>query len=91
MTEPDLNRSTAFTLRAGIVVGIVLMVAGLVQYAYDGEETLLYIGILILIISPFLGVIVSFVVLIMEKDWRWALVAAVLVIVTTAGILLSLE
>lgn len=91
MTSPDLSRSTAFMLRAGIVVGILLMVAGLVQYAYDGGEALLYLGILILIISPFLGVIVSFVVLILEKDWRWALVAAVLVIVTTVGILLSLE
>lgn len=89
--NPDLNRSTALMLRIGIVIGMVLLVCGLAMYAVDGSETLLYAGILVLILSPFLGVIVSFAVLVLERDWRWAAVAAVLVIVTAVGILISLE
>lgn len=87
----DLNRSTAFMLRTGIAVGIVLMIIGLALYLMDVTETVLYIGVLVLIISPFLGVLVSFAVLVIDRDWRWAAVATVLVIVTAIGILVSLE
>ena len=91
MNAPDLNRSTATTLRVGIVIGMVLMLAGLCLYLMDGTDMLIYIGLLVLIVSPFLGVVTSFVVLVIEKDWRWAAVAAVLFIVTAIGIVISLE
>ena len=41
MTSPDLSRSTAFMLRAGIVVGILLMVAGLMEpcWVYTMERS----------------------------------------------------
>lgn len=89
--RPDLNRSTANMLRVGIVAGVVLMIAGLALYMADGSDWLLYIGVLVLIISPFLGVIVSFAVLVIDRDMRWAGVAAVLFIVTAIGILISLR
>lgn len=91
MNAPDLNRSTATTLRVGIVIGMVLMLAGLCLYFMDGTDTLIYIGLLVLIVSPFLGVIASFVVLVIERDWRWAAVAAILFVVTAIGIAISLE
>ncbi len=87
----ELNKATALTLRTGIVLGMALMLLGLCLYAVDGSETLLYAGLLVLIVSPFLGVVVSFAVLIAERDWRWAGVAALLVLVTAIGIVLSLE
>ena len=86
----NLNRSTAMTLRAGIVLGMVLMVIGLLIESTGGDDTLLYTGMLVLIISPFLGVIVSFVSLLSEKDWVWAIVAGILIVITTTGILMSL-
>lgn len=86
----NLNRSTAMTLRAGIVLGMVLMVIGLLIESTGGDDTLLYTGMLVLIISPFLGVIVSFVSLLSEKDWIWAIVAGILIAITTTGILMSL-
>lgn len=86
----SLNRSTAMTLRAGIVLGMVLMVIGLLIESTGGDDTLLYTGMLVLIISPFLGVIVSFVSLLSEKDWIWAIVAGILIVITTTGILMSL-
>lgn len=89
--NPDLNKSTALMLRIGIVAGMVLMIAGLVLDLVGGGEWLLYLGILVLIVSPFLGVIVSFVVLILERDWKWAEVAAMLFVVTAIGIVISLN
>ena len=86
----NLNRSTALTLRAGIVLGMILMVIGLLVESTGGDDTILYAGILVLIISPFLGVIVSFVSLLSEKDWIWAIVAGILIVITTTGILMSL-
>lgn len=86
----NLNRSTAMTLRAGIVLGMILMVIGLLVESTGGDDTILYAGILVLIISPFLGVIVSFVSLLSEKDWIWAIVAGILIVITTTGILMSL-
>lgn len=86
----NLNRSTAMTLRAGIVLGMVLMIIGLLVESTGGDDTILYAGMLVLIISPFLGVIVSFVSLLSEKDWIWAIVAGILIVITTTGILMSL-
>lgn len=86
----NLNRSTALTLRAGIVIGMVLMVIGLIMDATGGGDGILYIGTLVLIISPFLGAIVSFISLLSERDWLWAAVAGVLILITTAGIVISL-
>lgn len=86
----NLNRSTALTLRAGIVIGMVLMIIGLIMDATGGGDGILYIGILVLIISPFLGAIVSFISLLSERDWLWAAVAGVLILITTAGIVISL-
>lgn len=85
-----LNRATALTLRLGIVAGLVLIVIGLVLEAGGSGDGLLRIGILVLIASPFLGVVVTFLSLLKERDWTWALVAAVLLAVTVSGVLLSL-
>ena len=86
----NLNRSTALTLRAGIVLGMALMVIGLLVESTGGDDTILHTGMLVLIISPFLGVIVSFVSLLSEKDWVWAIVAGILIAITATGILMSL-
>lgn len=86
----DLNRSTAMMLRIGVVLGMILIVVGLVLSVMDRGGTILHLGILVLIVSPFLGVIVSFVSLVSEKDWKWAAVAAILIAITATGVVLSL-
>lgn len=87
----DLNRATAMTLRVGIIVGVILMVIGLIQYGLDGTEAVLYYGVLLLIVSPFIGVLMTFGVLVIDRDWKWVTVAAVLVVVTVIGIIISIE
>lgn len=85
----NLNKSTALVLRAGIALGVVLMAAGLCVTSAGGDDDVLYAGILVLILSPFAGVVTSFVCLLKERDTFWAAVAGILLIVTVTGILTS--
>lgn len=85
-----LNKATALTLRAGIVLGMFLMVAGLVVSAMNGGDALLYCGVLVLIASPLAGVVVTFLCLLREKDKFWTMIAGILLIITIAGAMISL-
>ncbi len=85
-----LNKITALVLRAGIVLGLVLIIIGLAVTMTGGDDSILYAGVLVLIASPFAGVIATFLCLVREKDWFWVLVAGILLIITCAGVVLSL-
>lgn len=84
-----LNKATALTLRAGIVLGMILMVAGLIMSAMS-DDALLYCGVLVLIASPLAGAVVTFLCLLRERDGFWATIAGILLIITIAGALISL-
>lgn len=86
----NLNRSTAFTLRAGVVLGMALMAIGLVMSMSGSDDTVLRAGILVLILSPFAGVVVSFICLLREKDVFWSAVAGILLMITVSGIAISI-
>lgn len=81
----ELNRCTALTLRAGILLGLVLVVIGL----FAGDDVLWW-GMLALIASPLAGVVVTLVCLLRERDVFWASVAVVLIIITAIGIAISI-
>lgn len=81
----ELSKWTALTLRAGIVLGLALIVIGLAI----GEDVL-SLGLLVLIASPLAGVAVTTVCLLREKDRFWTGVALVLIVVVAAGILTSM-
>lgn len=86
----SLEHSTALTLRIGIVAGLVLTVIGLiVQYLGMGDGVI-YAGILILIASPFLGVVTTTVCLFLEKDVYWGVIGIILLAITGSGILLNM-
>lgn len=84
----NLEKRTAFTLRAGIVVGTLLMVAGLFMSMTGGNDSLLYWGVLVLVMSPFLGVLATFASLVIERDWYWVAIAGILIVITTVGMML---
>ena len=86
----NLNKSTALTLRIGIAIGIALMAAGLAFSMSGHGDSVLYAGMLVLIVSPFAGVVVSLAALISAKDWYWAAVAAILLGITMAGAVAAL-
>lgn len=86
----SLNKMTALALRVGIVAGMVLMAFGLVLEMTGHGDRILYLGILVLIASPFVGAIVTFLCLLKEGDRYWAVIAGILLLITTAGILVSI-
>ena len=85
-----LNKATALTLRAGVVLGMILMVVGLAVSAMNGGDSVLYFGVLVLIASPLAGVMVTLLCLLREKDRFWAMIAGILLMITIAGVLISL-
>lgn len=86
----SLEHSTALTLRIGVVSGLVLTVIGLIiQYIGMGDGVI-YAGILILIASPFLGVVTTTVCLFLEKDVYWGIIGAILLVITGSGILMNM-
>ena len=84
----NINKATSYALRYMIYVGISTMVVGLAFYITDNGDHILWAGLLILILSPLMGVIVTTVGLIREKDVKWIAVALILVAISVANILL---
>lgn len=85
----NMNRMTALTLRIGMTLGIAVMIIGLVLDAMSMGQDVLFAGVLILIASPFLGIIVTTVALISSGDRKWSLVAIILIAIISIGIILS--
>jgi len=85
----NMNRMTALTLRIGMTLGIAVMIIGLVLDASSMGQDVLFAGVLILIASPFLGVIVTTVALISSGDRKWSLVAIILIAIISIGVILS--
>ena len=85
----NMNRMTALTLRIGMTLGIAVMIIGLVLDAMSMGQDVLFAGVLILIASPFLGIIVTTVALISSGDKKWSLVAIILIAIISIGVILS--
>lgn len=78
------------TLRIGIFFGLALTVIGLVAEWAGMGDGLIYAGLLLLIASPFLGVITTTVCLFVEKDVYWGIVGIILLIIIGSGMILNL-
>jgi len=76
-----MNDATSLALRCCLFSGIIILVIGLVLSGTDYGNDILWLGLLILIISPFVGILVTYSYLISEKDWIWVKVATVLVLI----------
>lgn len=83
----NMNRSIAWTLRIGIVLGLILIVIG--EFLEEGNP-ILYYGLLVLIASPLFAVVTALICLISEKDWFWAAVASAVVVIVVGGAILAL-
>ena len=85
----NMNRMTALTLRIGMTLGIAVMIIGLVLDTMSMGQDILFAGVLILIASPFLGIIVTTIALISSGDKKWSLVAIILIAIISIGVILS--
>ena len=82
----NMNMSIAWTLRIGIVLGLILIVIG--EFLEPGNQVLYY-GLLVLIASPMFAVIAALIGLIRERDWFWALIAVIVLVIVISGAILA--
>ncbi|MGI6471758.1 MAG: hypothetical protein ACOX1N_01605 [Candidatus Methanomethylophilaceae archaeon] len=86
----DLYKATSKTLWGGAVLGIAITAIGLMVNMLGHGEGVLWAGLLILILSPIIGVMVSAVFLLLAKDYAWASVALILIAMTAVSIMLTM-
>jgi len=82
-----MNKSIAWTLRIGIILGLILIIIG--ELMAEGN-LFLYYGLLVLIASPLFAVVVAFIGLVSEKDWFWAAIAAIVVVIVVSGAVVAM-
>ena len=85
----NVNDLTSTVLKISLIFGLIVTTAGLLLLDHFGD-TILWVGLLILICSPLIGVLVTFIMLFKEKDWRWVKITLVLIVVIVTGLVLSL-
>ena len=85
-----LYTATADTLRYGILISMVIIMLGLAVSWFGYGERILWLGVLMLILTPLFGIIVSLVCLISENDRHWTKVTAALLSVIAAGIAVAM-
>ncbi len=82
----NMNKSITWTLRIGIVLGLILIIIG--EFLGEGNP-FLYYGLLVLIASPMFAVIAALIGLVREKDWFWALIALIVLAIVVSGAVLA--
>jgi len=85
----SLDSKTATVLKAGTLVGIAIMAAGILLSSFDISEDIMYAGVVILVCTPMAGVFVSTACLYKEGDKKWTGVAIVLIAVILLGLLIT--
>jgi len=85
----NAERNTSMTLRVSVYIGIAAVVIGLIVYLLDMGDAFLKAGLFIVIVSPFIGVIVTTVSLYLERDLKWVGVALILIAISVIGMLVK--
>lgn len=85
-----MDKATSLALKCCLFTGVAVLVIGLVLSDTDYGGSVLWLGLLILIVSPFIGVLVTYYCLISEKDWIWAKIATVLVLIILVFLAISI-
>jgi uncharacterized membrane protein len=89
-----LERSIALVLRTGVVVSSICLAVGLGLSLTGGAEraaeTLLQIGLIVLICTPAARVLISTVEYVIERDWRFAALTAIVLLELVASAVAAL-
>lgn len=85
----NAEQNTAFALKLSVWLSVTVIIIGLISHLFLGDDTVLEIGIYLLILSPFIGVIITAISLFIEKDTKWIAVALVLIAISAIGIIIK--
>ena len=84
-----MNEATSLVLRGCLFTGIAVLVIGLLLSGWGRGDDVLWLGLLILILSPFMGILTAYFHLIAEKDWKWVKVATILTALIVVFLIVS--
>ena len=85
----NTERNTSLTLKYSLIVSMAVVIVGVIVHLMDMGDDILWTGLLLVIVSPLLGVAVTTVSLWLEKDYKWMYVALVLIAISVVGILVK--
>ena len=85
----NTERNTSLTLKYSLIVSMAVVIIGLMVYMMDMGDEILWTGLLLVIVSPLIGVAVTTVSLWIEKDYKWMYVALILIAISVIGILVK--
>ncbi|MDR2698145.1 MAG: DUF1634 domain-containing protein [Candidatus Methanoplasma sp.] len=85
-----MNDIVSNVLRYCLFAGIAVLATGLILSEQEYGDWIMRAGVLILIASPFAGVLTAYVCLIAEKDWKWVKIATVLTALILVFLVVSL-
>ena len=85
----NTEHNTSLTLKYSVFVSVFIVIVGLILYMADMGDKVLWAGLLMVIVSPLLGVIVTTISLWMEKDLKWMYIALLLIAISVVGMLLK--
>lgn len=85
-----MTESTSLVMRGCLIIGIAITAIGLLLSETETGGTIMWIGLLILIVSPLIGVFTTYVGLVVSKDWYWVKIATILIVVIVIGLMLSI-
>ena len=85
-----VNESTSKVIRIGTVIGIAVLAVGLLASGTDLGGSILLAGVVLLVLTPFAGVLTSMTCLFRSGDRTWGAVAAALVVIVVVGLLITL-
>jgi uncharacterized membrane protein len=84
-----MEQLTAKVMKTSVIVSIILIVMGLILDLTGITQTVLYIGIALLIVCPLFGVIVTTGCLIRKKEKQWIAIAFVLILISIINMTIS--
>ena len=81
---------TSKVIQTGTVIGIVILALGLLLSGTYYGETVMLVGVVILVLTPLAGVLTSMGCLFRSGDRTWGTVAVILVAVIAVGLAVTL-
>ena len=85
----NTERNTSLTLKYSLIVSMAVVIVGVIAHLMDMGDDILWTGLLLVIVSPLIGVAVTTVSLWIEKDYKWMYVALILIAISVIGILVK--
>ena len=82
---------TGRVLRYGVYLAMAVMIIGVSMSQFDGAigNSVINVGVALLILTPFFSIIASAIALYSERDFTWLRVALAVLIITGLGILVA--